>query len=211
MNLRALVIVLVLGIAALGYFAWRRNTEPAAPAASGTGAGAADAPAPPGGMPSMPPDAMQAPPARDPGFQWKKPGRWIEQLVEGMRLATYVVPASKPGAEDATCAVYHFGPGQGGGVEANLERWIGEFSAAAKPSRRLETVNGMQVARVEMSGVYAAHGGTDGGGEKSDWALLGAIVEGPNGELFFKLTGPASTVAASTKEFDALLRSLARK
>ena len=47
-----------------------------------------------------------------------------------MRLATYTV------APDAECGVYFFGSGQGGSVEANLDRWIGQFlQADGKPSK----------------------------------------------------------------------------
>ena len=37
---------------------------------------------------------------------------------------------------------------------------------------------------------------------------LGAIVEGPEGLVFFKLTGPAATVRSASAEFDAMLHSL---
>jgi hypothetical protein len=40
------------------------------------------------------------------------------------------------------------------------------------------------------------------------YRLLGAIVEGPGGSLFIKLTGPAKTVAAQQKNFDQLLASI---
>jgi hypothetical protein len=40
------------------------------------------------------------------------------------------------------------------------------------------------------------------------YRLLGAIVEGPGGNLFFKLTGPAQTIAANQKNFDQLLASI---
>jgi hypothetical protein len=38
--------------------------------------------------------------------------------------------------------------------------------------------------------------------------LLGAIIEGPSGEVFFKLTGPAKTIAAAESEFQAMLKSV---
>ena len=44
--------------------------------------------------------------------------------------------------------------------------------------------------------------------KKTGYRLLGAIVEGPSGEVFFKLTGPAKTVAAAQGEFQTLLKSL---
>ena len=43
---------------------------------------------------------------------------------------------------------------------------------------------------------------------KSGYRMLGAIVEGPEGNVFFKLTGPAKTIAAAQDEFQAMLKSL---
>jgi hypothetical protein len=43
---------------------------------------------------------------------------------------------------------------------------------------------------------------------KSGFELRGAIAEGPNRALFFKLTGPRRSVAAAGETFDALVASL---
>jgi hypothetical protein len=47
-------------------------------------------------------------------------------------------------------------------------------------------------------------------GKKTGFRLLGAIVAGPQGSVFFKLTGPAKTVAATEPEFNALIGSLTK-
>ena len=41
--------------------------------------------------------------------------------------------------------------------------------------------------------------------------LLGAIAEGPQGNVFFKLTGPAKTIAAQEGAFEQLLASIQRE
>ena len=41
-----------------------------------------------------------------------------------------------------------------------------------------------------------------------DYRMLGAIVEGPQGSIFIKFTGPAKTVAANRAAFDKMLESL---
>jgi hypothetical protein len=46
---------------------------------------------------------------------------------------------------------------------------------------------------------------------KRGFALLGAIAEGPTGNVFLKLTGPRKTVRAAAPKFEALLRTLARQ
>jgi hypothetical protein len=129
-----------------------------------------------------------------------------------MRLATYTIPGAA-GGENARCAVYYFGPGQGGGTEANIERWIGEFENPGKPDRKSSEVRGLKVSQVEVAGTYRAHAGMGEGAQEAapGWSLLGAIVEGPSGALFFKLTGPTATVAPAKREFEGLLASLEAK
>jgi hypothetical protein len=46
------------------------------------------------------------------------------------------------------------------------------------------------------------------GAPKPGYRLLGAIVEGPQGSIFFKFTGPAKTVAQNQTAFDAMLASI---
>jgi hypothetical protein len=43
------------------------------------------------------------------------------------------------------------------------------------------------------------------------YRLLGAIVEGPGGNVFIKFTGPAKTVAANQTKFEQLLTSFQRE
>ena len=44
-----------------------------------------------------------------------------------------------------------------------------------------------------------------------NYRLLGAIVEGPGGNVFIKFTGPGKTVEANRKAFDALLASFQKE
>jgi len=133
-----------------------------------------------------------------------------------MRAATYLIPAASGDGEDGECAVFFFGPGQGGGVDANIKRWIGQFEQPdGKPSdqvakQKTETINGLSVTMVDLTGTYLGGGPMmgQGGGKKTGYRLLGAIVAGPQAPIFFKLTGPAKTVAAAQSEFQAMLKSL---
>jgi hypothetical protein len=73
----------------------------------------------------------------------------------------------------------------------------------------IRTVRGLKQTSVDVAGSYkpAPMGGA-GGSVKDGWRLLGAVVEGPGGPWFFRLTGPDATVAAAKKQFDAVLASL---
>jgi hypothetical protein len=129
-----------------------------------------------------------------------------------MRAATYAVPAAKA-AEAGECAVFFFGPGQGGSIDANVERWAKQFEGAPRPQRSTSAVAGLRVTRVQLAGTYLAPGGPmmQSTGKQTGYRLLGAIVEGAQGNVFFKLTGPAVTVDGARAEFEALVASLRKK
>ena len=128
-----------------------------------------------------------------------------------MRLTTYSIPPA-PGDQDAgECGVYYFGQGQGGSVEANMDRWIGQFQSKEAPKRDQRTVHGLKVTTVDVSGVYSGMGGPmakSAAPPKTNYRLLGAIVEGPQGSVFLKFTGPAKTVAQNQAAFEKMLASL---
>jgi hypothetical protein len=206
MRLRLITFAVVLAIGVLAVMAWQRNTAP--PAMSPENGDASG-----GGPAAGGPPMTETPAPQDAGIEWTMPKRWVNQMAQGMRLATYVIPAPGAKGEAAQCAVYYFGPGQGGSVDANIERWIGEFQDPGAPVRRARDIRGLHVTQVAAKGTYTAHAGGEEGapGVQTGWTLLGAIVEGPHGPVFFKLTGPETSVAPAEKEFDALLASLRKK
>jgi hypothetical protein len=164
--------------------------------------------------PQAVPTAGGAPPAAAKGsaggIEWTMPAAWSAGAAGPMRVATYALPPASAAGE---CAVFFFGPGQGGSVEANVERWSRQFEGAPAPTRSLATLAGLRVTRVEISGAYLAPGGPmmQSTGKRPGYRLLGAIVEAPAGNVFFKLTGPAATIAAARKDFDALLASIRKR
>jgi len=125
-----------------------------------------------------------------------------------MRLATYTVPRAPGDAIDAELSITR----AGGSVDANADRWIGQFDAAGqqaakKTSRKVGTLD---VLVVEVQGTYSGGMGRDST-PQAGWALLGAIASTPDMPHFFKLTGPAKSVLAARKEFDALIGSLVQR
>jgi len=222
MSLRAGVIIAVIVVLAFALYNWRRGTAPAEPPSPAAAAAPAEPGqiVPPGSSDGSAPGSEPAAPAMpqipppepaDPGIAWTRPPRWMKEIAGSMRYATYIVPAATPD-QVAECAVYYFGPGKGGGVDANLERWIGEFEQLQAHDVTTREVHGMKISQVLASGTYSGHGmQSQEPAEHGNWSLLGAIVEGPNGDVFFKLTGPSATVGAARKEFDSMLGSLRKK
>jgi hypothetical protein len=143
------------------------------------------------------------------GYSWVVPGRWSEGPARSMRVATYVIPAMA-GAEAGECAVFFFGGGDGGSVDENVDRWSRQFEGSPKPDRSEKTVRGVSLTVVKIAGTYLAPGGPmmQSQGKRPGYLLNGAIARTPQGNLFFKLTGPAATVTKAQAEWDALLASL---
>lgn len=148
------------------------------------------------------------------GMSWIVPKGWIEeQPSSSMRRAQYRVPGT---GGDGECAVFYFGPGQGGDPRSNAMRWAGQFvqpdgksSEAATKTSEMK-VGDIKVLLVETTGTYT--GGMTMGmqpaPQKPGYALLGAVAEGPDSNWFFKFTGPEKTVQSQRGAFDALLKSL---
>ncbi|MFZ0684095.1 MAG: hypothetical protein WAM89_01010 [Terriglobales bacterium] len=147
------------------------------------------------------------------GLQWKPPAGWKSEGERPMRAATYTVPPTAGDSASAECVVYFFGTGQGGSIQANLDRWKGQMTTSggapveAKIAKR--TVHGLPVTTIDASGDYTGMGGPMAASKtvQHNYRLLGAIVEGPGGNVFIKFTGPAKTVAASQDKFEQLINS----
>lgn len=57
------------------------------------------------------------------GLRWTVPAGWKTEVAQPMRAATYSVAAAPGDKAGGECIVSFFGAGQGGSVDANIERW----------------------------------------------------------------------------------------
>lgn len=145
------------------------------------------------------------------------PASWqTRPAASSMRVAEFVVPHAAGDTQDAELIVYFFGASGGGGAEANIDRWIGQMqqpdgSASKDKARRdTQTVNGLKVTTVDVSGTYVAEmrpGATEHH-NSTGFRLRAAVVETPGGAYYIKMTGPAKTVAAADADFKKFLASL---
>jgi len=125
-----------------------------------------------------------------------------------MRKATYEAPASAGAAE---IAVFYFGPDQGGGVEQNIERWIGQFPGLPEGAaeRSEGEINGMKRVNVSVkNGTYSSGMPGAPAVPKENFAMSASIVQTPSGHYYFKMTGPSASVAEQNANFEKLLESV---
>ncbi|MHB8078826.1 MAG: hypothetical protein ACYDIE_06190 [Candidatus Krumholzibacteriia bacterium] len=157
------------------------------------------------------------------GVTVKAPGVWKDFGPSGMRAASYAFGPIGGDADSATVAVFYFGKQGGGAIEANFDRWLGQMAmpGGGDPSTSAKradgTADGMPFHHMEVAGTYngaAMSGGMGGMGAGSSarpgYFMSAAVLEGPEGSLFFKLTGPEKTARAMNAAFLTMLQA-ARK
>lgn len=138
------------------------------------------------------------------GLELQVPRAWEQkQPSSGMRLAEFRVPRVSGDPEDGELAVFHFGPGGGGGVQANLDRWIGQFD---RKDVKVVLTQGKckdgDYIFATITGTYNVPVGPPMGGQTRPMPnaqVLGVIVQNATGPYYLKLWGPRATVETAAR------------
>jgi hypothetical protein len=141
-------------------------------------------------------------------FTFARPEKW--EWVEStspMRAAQLKTPGVE-GKDGAEVVFFYFGAGGAGGTQANVDRWLGQFAEPRdqlKPKVESSTVGRTKVTYVEAVGTYQS--GMPGGPKtpQPGTLLLGAIIEGGEGSVFVRLTGPEKSGRAATAAFKRMI------
>lgn len=148
-------------------------------------------------------------PIAAPGAIFTLPAGWISETPSSsMRLAQARIPGA---GGEGQLTVFYFGAGGGGGLEANLSRWIGqvELDAGTQPRRETFDSGSFRITWIEVEGTIKPS--TMGGPTEAQPGsrMLAAVVEGLQGPWYFKATGPAATMEAQRDAFLSMLGSAA--
>jgi hypothetical protein len=199
-----------------------QSAPSAAPSASANPHANMNAPSPgmmnphaPGTMPGAVPTAdLSAPPAAG-GLTWSDAAPLTRRAPKSqMRVAEYGLA----GEDKLELTVFYFGADQGGSVDANITRWLGQITqpdgsdTTAKAKRATRKVGDIEVSTLEVSGTFSGGMAMMAGGATPEpmpnAIMLGAIAIGPQGPIFFKMIGPKEAVEHSRAAFDQMLSSL---
>ncbi|MBI5772410.1 MAG: hypothetical protein HZA89_01535 [Verrucomicrobia bacterium] len=141
-------------------------------------------------------------------FTFARPAAWEwVEVSSSMRAAQLNVPAAD-GREPGEVVFFHFGAGGGGGTKANVDRWLSQFQEPReqlKPKIEEKTVGKTKLTYVHAEGTYSS--GMPGGPKvaKPDHGLYGAIVEGAEGSVFVRMTGPKALVKSALGDFNKMI------
>jgi hypothetical protein len=139
------------------------------------------------------------------GLKFARPAdwKWVE-VTSPMRKAQLQVPGT--GAQVADITFFHFGAQGGGDATSNAQRWLNQFKGdTAAQKIEPQEIAGTKVTLVTTEGTFSS--GMPGGAltPVENQALLGAIIEGPEGNIFIKMTGPSALVKGLREKFLAFI------
>lgn len=162
--------------------------------------------------------AATAPPAGPPptkvvnlkGVEFHVPTSWVEQAAStSSRLAQYKLTGP---AGDADLVVYYFGPTGAGDIEANVQRWLGEYTEVAESTKLSALKNKLFLTIIRIAGTYSPRAMAPEGQRsepRPDTYTFAAIISGgPDGPLYMKAVGPIETVNARAQEIGWFLDSV---
>jgi hypothetical protein len=136
------------------------------------------------------------------GLAWTAPETWSPGEPRPMRVATYRIGGA------TECYITRL-MGDGGGIEANINRWRGQMDLPPLAPAEFGTLPqiemlGRPAALAEMTGTY-----TDmAGNVLEDAMMLAALVMLPDSAVFVRMTGPEAEVRAERGRFIAFCQSL---
>lgn len=142
------------------------------------------------------------------GLTFKYAAPWAAVESTGMFRAG-TLAAKVEGIEKPVEAVfYHFpGPGGGGGVDANVQRWLGQFQGTPESKREEIDAGGKKITLVTATGTYNDGPPMGAKTPKADHTLIAAIVPTEDSNVFIKLTGPKDAIGKVSDSFRAMITS----
>lgn len=168
--------------------------------------------------PSRAADEMIA--VADGKLRLKAPAGWVrKQPSSGIVEHEFSIPKAEGDSADGRMTVM----GAGGSIDANIDRWLGQFIGAdgEKLTREKARIEKKKVAEedvviVDISGTYLDKpGGPFAPGaavERKNYRMLAGVITTKNlGNYFFKFYGPEKTIEAHEDAFVKMLDSLEKK
>ena len=135
------------------------------------------------------------------GIRFDVPKAWNEQPESEFYEAKYVIPSDE-GEMTLTLTP------MGGGIDANLQRWVGQFQqdSGDRPRRDTLRVDGTEAEWLDVRGTFRSRVGNSPG-PHTDWRLLGVAIPMTPRPFLLKLVGPRGAVSSFEDEFRTFVRS----
>ena len=143
-------------------------------------------------------------------FRFTAPSGWQQIAPRSrMRKAEFEVP-DPAGGGAGHCTFYHFGPGRGGSVDANMTRWREQFQEPAqqiKAEVERKSFGRNVLHYFQASGTFLA--GRPGGPKRAvpDHTLMAAIIESAEGHVFIRFVASDALAGRARRDFRRMVES----
>ena len=143
------------------------------------------------------------------------PSKWKIEMVESpARGGQWRVPPLHGEGDGGEVVVFYFGPGIGGSPKENVEAWVGTmFNAEGHPAAyeiKKHVTGDFKISEVVMFGTYNQAVSLPGvpPQPKANYGLLGAVIENPEGNIYWRFTGPEALITANLPLFNKVIDSV---
>ena len=146
----------------------------------------------------------------------KAPGTWVRKAPQSTIIEhEFAIPPAKGDAAEGRMTVM----AAGGGIDANIDRWYGQFTqpdgASTRERAKVKKIQaaGEDVHLVDISGTFKDQRGPVAPAvERPKYRMLAAIIATKTmGNYFIKFYGPERTIAENEKAFVSMIEGLERK
>ncbi len=146
------------------------------------------------------------------GASLRVPRGWVRKEPRSeMIAAEFAIPKVAGDSEDGRLTIMS----AGGSIDANIQRWLGQFTAAAGetlvPKLEKKSIADQEVHLIDISGTYqdSSRGPFGPKVERPGYRMLAAIIVlKQGGQHFVKFYGPQATIAQAAPSFTTFLDSL---
>ena len=149
------------------------------------------------------------------GLQFIVPSKWQPQPADNpARVGQWLVPPLHGEGEPGEVVVFFFGPSIGGSAADNIAGWLGTvFNPGGHPAAgevKSHQTGVFKITQVTVFGTYNQIVPLPGvpPRPKAHYGLLGAVIENPQGNLYWRFTGPEPLITASIPLFNKIIDSV---
>jgi hypothetical protein len=141
-----------------------------------------------------------------PEVSWKIPRGWTEKKGTGLRLATLVMDGEK---NQAVCTVVGL-TGDGGGIEANIKRWMGQLSISSDLDNEKELTRFLSRQKKiktfgELSGLFIDF--TDLARSPDSLSMLVTVFRLPDKTVFVKMMDKKAVLSRQKDRYLSFIRT----
>lgn len=161
------------------------------------------------------PPAITGLPLTVAGLTFTIPAKWqAETPATPARAGQWHLAPHGPAGETAELILFYFGAHAGGSAQENIDGWIDTVStgdghpAAAEVKTR--NVNGLKISQVVLFGTYNEPQAIAGipPQPRTHFGLVGVVVDTPQGNLYWQLTGPEALITAHLPLLNKMIDSV---